>query len=227
MEVQDKYIEYKYAYMNLRSMCKEYQIGGNKYLWLHDIWGKTKKIKYTGRYQAINKPNEKKLLIDGKKIKFSFIPEIFHNNYSDTIPIKHTIENCEKINEFFKTKVWKEFIKYCFDAINPFIMPPYSPEIYRLDDIDPKLDRLNDVIVIVIHGTIKKYDYTESYGLFRDSGCIDKKWTEKLSRDPIIYDFYEYVTEGFFKSTEEGETHIPGIGQLNMGVHTRMKFEYK
>ncbi len=41
-----------------------------------------------------------------------------------------------------------------------------------------------------------------------------------------IHDFYDIIEQGFYKSTEEGETHIPGIGQLNMGIHTRMKFEY-
>ncbi len=219
--MQNKYMEYKNEYIALN-----FQTGGNDYRWLRDLWGKTQKIKYSGKDQVINKPNRKELFIDGKKIKFSFVPEIFHNNYSETIPIKYTNTNCSKMNDFFKTKIWDDFFKYCFDSIVPFNFPPYNPEIYRLDKINTKLEKLNNIIVIVIESVIKKYDYVESYKIFSESGCVDKKWTEKIPRNMIFYDFYEYVVEAFFKRTVESETHIQEIGQLDMGVHTRMKLEY-
>ena len=222
--MQNKYVEYKNDYIILN-----FQTGGNNYKWLRDLWGKTKKIKYNGRDQVVKKPNQKELFIDGKKIKISFVPEIFHNNYSETIPIKYTKTNCSKMNDFFKTKVWEDFMKYCFDSIVPFNFPPHSPEIYRLDQINTKLEKLNGIIVIVIESVIKKYDYVESYKRFSESGplsCTNKKCTEKIPRNMIFFDFYEYVVEAFFKSTEEGETHVQGIGQLNMGVHTRMKLEF-
>jgi hypothetical protein len=219
------YLENKSNYMNLRS-----QTGGQGlYKWINKLWGHTITIS-TGRKKVIDKPNEKETFDDGKRGIFSFVPEIFGDSYSVIMPIRYTEENLMIMKKFFKTKQWDDFITYCFsDIMSPNIpTAQFHPEIYKLDNIQTYLKNLRDIIASVIEFTIKKYDYVDAYEEFKKSKSMNKKWRDDTQKFPLITvsDFYQSVTEGFFKSTEEGEFHIPGIGQLNLGIHTRMRFDY-
>ncbi len=107
----------------------------------------------------INKPNSNKLFTGGKKVKFSFIPTIFSSNdFTVITPIVFTKKNCDKMNNFFKTKMSKVFMTYCFDDISPLYISQFSPEVYKLSNISINLEKLNNVVVIILYAVIKKYD---------------------------------------------------------------------
>ena len=97
---------------------------------------------------------------------------------------------------FFKTKRWKDFLIYTFHDLLG----------YDIIKIKTTLKCQHGFICIVVVGEIKQL--------------------QKVGKTIYFEDFYDQITDAFYKSTEEGEMIIKDIGQLHMGTHTHMKLEY-
>ena len=252
MDRYTKYIEYKSLYSNLKSID---QIGGktknntfNNYRsWLPKLWGKIKYLEKVDRIQVIDRPNSDHQFVDNDRIKFSFLPEMWNNSHDENnkksdevIPIENNHQNRKALARYIKSSAWKNFLKYCFGEIWSTCctrtQTVFNFEMYTIDKMKTTLEDYNGAIMIVIRGTIKKYTYDEFKKLHelynrkpllgKKHWALDETWTGKKEK-PMNYDtFYEQAVEGFYKSSEEGEMKVPGMGQLSLGIHTHMKLEF-
>jgi hypothetical protein len=202
------------------------QIGGNTFdQWYENLWGKTNILKNIDRKQIIDKPNANMLFMNNMPIKFSFVPEIWDKNYTNTKPIKNNAKNYKILIKYFKSERWHEFLEYTFRMLRPYYFPNYNPETYYIDYITTSLENINSIIIIVIKGVIKKYSYEQIKNIYNKEGSLGKNWSDKIDENMTFDKFYDFITDAFYKSTEEGEMFIKGIGQLSLGIHTHMKLE--
>lgn len=167
-------------------------------------------------------------LKDNTKIRFTFTPTLCilgDDEYCNKDQfIKSTKHNLSKMNEFIKSDEYHLFYEYCFDDLRPFIIPHYTPEMYFIKDPITKISKDGNNIIIIITGTIKKrsYDYVrKQYEVSKNSSF----WTDKNVETFKVKHFIDGTKESFYKDTQEGEIHIPGIGQLMLDDNTKMSLE--
>lgn len=203
----NEYVKYKTRYMNAKKIYSNKQIGTARKLL-----------------------NEDKLLEDGMSIKFTFTPELYKLDKNgefvdDPHPIKATPQNKINLLKFMKSKRGKSFLDYCFNDLRPYYLPFYTPEMYYIDKRQTNIKESNGIINIIITGTIKKksYEYVKEH--YNKSFALNKTWNDEVKEKFKVKHFYDLVKDAFYKDTNEGEIHIPNIGQLELGVRTKMKLE--
>lgn len=193
-----KYIQAKYDYLKLINI----QAGGNK-----DLDPETE-------------------LTNNTKIRFTFTPTLCILGEDDYCKkdqfIKATDKNIAKMNKFIKSSTWDSFFEYCFNDLRPFYLPYYTPEMYYLENVKTKISGNDNKIIIIIMGTLKKRPYEYAHTLYKNEGGT---WSDKNVETYKVKHFYNEIKDGFGKDTQEGEIHIPGIGQLLLGYETNMLLE--
>jgi len=202
-----EYVKYKTKYINAKKLSNYNQIGAKR-----------------------DSQNDNKLLEDGMYIKFTFTPELYKLDKTgdfvdEPYPIKATPKNKTNLLKFMNSKRGKSFLDYSFNDLRPYYLPYYTPEMYYIDKRQSNIEESNGIINIVITGTIKKnsYDYVKKH--YSNSNALNKTWTDKIVEKFKVKHFYDLVKDAFYKDTNEGEMHIPNIGQLALGIHTKMNLE--
>ena len=176
-------------------------------------------------------------------LKVSFIPGIYVNGDDEhRKPIYANIKNYTKMMEFIRSKLWEDFLKYCFDKLRPYILPYYTPEMYYTDNIITQLDVIENVIVVVITGVIlgskassitcpyrdkviKKYTYQQVYDKYINDDALNKTWTKNINEKITSNHVKKLIKDGFHKFTNNGEVLIPNIGRLSIKYSDRIKFK--
>lgn len=162
--------------------------------------------------------------LDGSNIKVTFLPKYYLKGSDDSIPIDANesipIDANESIGialyDYIQTERWKkDLIEYTFNDIFPDTSLSYTTENYYLDNVSTNLmTNYNHQIIIVISGTLRKYDYSHILRKHLKNSTFNKNQIEPFSRLNIC-DIYSLVTEAFHKSTNDGEIFIPDIGRLD------------
>lgn len=168
------------------------------------------------------------LLKDGTNVQFTFMPTIIEvlnedNDDFNILPIKYNEKNVFHMAKFIKSNNWKNFLKYSFDDIRPFILPRYTPEMYYIDDIKTNVECMDENMIIIITGILKKYSYQYVKNIYdKNPGST---WSDKKIEKLTATAFYDLIGESFYKYTQEGELIVYGIGQLSMGSDTKMNLK--
>ncbi len=163
-------------------------------------------------------------------IKFTFAPELYKVDKNgdfvdDPYPIKATPKNKTNLLKFINSKRGKSFLDYSFNDLRPYYFPHYTPEMYYVDKRHSNIEESNGIINIVITGTIKKYSYNDVKKQYTKSFALNKTWSDTITEKFKIKHFYDLVQDAFYKDTNEGEIHISNIGQLALGIHTKMELK--
>lgn len=187
------------------------------------------KLQYTNlKGGAINpldiSHNDETILDDNMYIRFTIKPTIYNIKSDDDIFIKATKGNKTKMKNFLKSQEWNKFLLYLFDSMHAGYSCDPS-EKYSLSNIKTDVIDNDKKMVIIIIGTIKKHKkQNEQFKQHNGTYCRDTSSDKKIHKFKVK-DFIEFVRDGLYKYTQEGEFHIPNIGQLRMGNNTIMNLE--
>ena len=103
-----------------------------------------------------------------------------------------------------------------FNDLRPWTDPYFRPILYYLSNITTYITVDDGYIKINIVGVLKKYSYEEILNRYNQSSAINKKWINK--KIPMfLKDLQNFLEEGLYKSTQEGEMIIPNFGRLLQG----------